>query len=97
MVMLQTPGTFAHVLPGVELHAAWVKEQVPTEEQSAALVHVTAALLRQWPSTVGQAPGFALQAANGGLLQVPLVVQSGLATVQALPVFAPASTHLPSV
>ena len=94
--MLQTPGTFAHVLPGVELHAACVLEQVPTEEQSAAPVHFTAGLLRHVPSTVGQVATLA-QAALGGLLQAPWVRQSGLATVQALPFFAPAAVQWPGV
>ena len=100
LVIEQLPGTLAQGT--CELHAAWVLAQVPIDEQSDELRHVTLASFAQVPSTSGQVPGLALQAAFGGLLQVPCVrhcrsAAAWVAPLQTLPVFAPAFLQVPGV
>jgi hypothetical protein len=80
-----------------ELHAALVKEQVPMPEQSEAPRQVTEASLAHLPRISGHVPGFALQAALGGLLQVPgfVHVASAAAWVAPLQTFPGAVPQLP--
>jgi hypothetical protein len=80
-----------------ELQAALVKEQVPIDEQSDATVHCTVGSLAQEPMIAGQVPGFAEQAAFGGLLQVPFFVHvaSAAAWVAPLQTFPGAAPQLP--
>ena len=92
-VKLHTPGTLAHGT--CELHAACVLAQVPTEEQSDALLHCTVGSLAQVPITVGQFPGLAEHDANGGLLQVPLTVHTRLAAACVAPLHGFCVLHLP--
>jgi len=100
LVIEQLPGTLAQGT--CELHAAWVLAQVPIDEQSDELRHVTLASFAQVPRTSGQVPGLALQAAFGGLLQVPWVrhcrsAAAWVAPLHTLPVFAPAFLQVPGV
>jgi hypothetical protein len=80
-----------------ELHAALVKEQVPMPEQSEELRQDTELSLAHLPRISGQVPGFALQAAFGGLLQVPFLVHvaSAIAWVAPLQTFPGAAPQLP--
>jgi hypothetical protein len=100
LVIEQLPGTLAHGT--CELHAALVLAQVPIDEQSDELRHFTLASFAQVPRTSGQVPGLTLQAAFGGLLQVPCVrhcrsAAAWVAPLQTLPVFAPAFLQVPGV
>ena len=100
LVIEQLPGTFAQGT--CELHAAFVLAQVPIDEQSLEPRHSTVASLAQVPMISGQVPGLALQAAFGGLLQVPCVRHSRsaaacVAPLQTLPFFGPANLQVPGV
>jgi hypothetical protein len=69
-VIEQLPGTLAQGT--CELQAAFVLAQVPIDEQSLEPRHSTVASLAQVPMISGQAPGFEVHTAFGGLLQVPV-------------------------
>jgi hypothetical protein len=100
LVIEQLPGTLAHGT--CELHAALVLAQVPIDEQSDEARHFTLASFAQVPRISGQVPGLALQAAFGGLLQVPCVrhcrsAAAWVAPLQTMPFFGPANLHVPGV
>lgn len=100
LVIEQLPGTLAQGT--CELQAAFVLAQVPIDEQSDEPRQSTLASLAQVPMTSGQLPGLALQAAFGGLLQVPCVrhcrsAAAWVVPLQTLPVFAPANLQVPGV
>jgi len=100
LVIEQLPGTLAQGT--CELHAALVLAQVPIDEQSDEPRHFTLASFAQVPSTSGHVPGLTLQAAFGGLLQVPCVrhcrsAAAWVAPLQTIPFFGPANLQVPGV